>query len=175
MHNEPHRSVHAIPPSLNYRPLRSLTFSSSSAAHLDAALTRPGRLDVHVRFDLADTSQIESLFGLMMLPSAREAEEQVKRGKSRDEVERERGEVEKAKMAFGKIVPSGLLCVSSLFSSCFPFLRVPGSGLTSPFYPPSRKQLDRRSPRLLAPAQDPWPSALESGRVGRRATGGRPR
>lgn len=155
MHNESHRSVHAFPPSLNYHPTRSLTFSPSSAAHLDAALTRPGRLDVHVRFDLSDTSQIESLFGLMMLPSAREVEGLIKGGKSRDEVERERGEVEKAKRAFGEIVPSGLLCVSFFFSSRFAFLRVPGSGLTFSFYLPPRKQLDRRSPRLLAPAQDP--------------------
>lgn len=84
-------------------------------SRLDAALTRPGRLDVHIRFDLATTEQIEELFVFFMLPTEKEVARRVEeKGKENEaetleKVEEEKLEIVELSKEFGRLVPAGAL------------------------------------------------------------------
>lgn len=101
---------------------RILFTTTNYYSRLDPALTRPGRLDIHIRFDLTTREQVERLFVFFMTPTEKEVEKRLvketevpagEKSDSRAEVlgtvEQEKLEIEELSKVFGRLVPPGVL------------------------------------------------------------------
>jgi len=93
---------------------RILFTTTNYYSRLDPALTRPGRLDVHIRFELATTEQVEGLFLFFMLPTEKEIERRVEtmgklnQAETLEKVGKEKTEIFELS-EFGELVPAGVL------------------------------------------------------------------
>lgn len=89
---------------------RILFATTNYYSRLDSALTRPGRMDVHLRFGLAAPEQVQRLFELFMLPTEKERSRRMEaHASSMEELERETEKILELAKEFARVIPGEVL------------------------------------------------------------------